>query len=188
MRKVITFNELFEIFKNSKDVIIEEEQLIAFYGSIKKSVICLCARKYAFPKLLKLEEEDQWPVLRKIGDPRLDIYEDVDEKLLTMFINSIKNEEEIRSGKSKLSSDERIVAFRVWIQNRTELYAIIFKFTEKDIAYCEKAAEKYENKIIREKKKRIIKATETDAGAAAAKGQIITTGVKYEKGKENDKK
>lgn len=183
---MITFNEFFEIFKNSKDVIIGEEQLITFYGSIKKSVIFLYARKYAFPKLLKLEE-DQWPVLRKIGDPKLDIYNGVNKELLAEFVNSIKDEEELRLGKSKLEKNERTSAFHGKIKDRTELYTDVFKFTEGDIAYCEKAAERYIERIVKEKKRRIIMASQIKENINE-KDQMTTVGFGNKKEVKSGKK
>ena len=110
--------EFLEIFKNTS---FSEEKLMKFYGSIKKSVILFHVGRRARPQLLKLEKECQWPILCKIDDKKLDIYEGADPILLTMFINSIRDEKEILLNKQEISRNDAWRVFNIVIEARINI-------------------------------------------------------------------
>ena len=169
---MINLEEFLEIFRKSKDVNIFEEQLVKFYKSIKRSLILLYAGKRAQPSLEKLEKESQWPVLEKIDNIKMDIYKGADSILLRTFVNSIKDEKEIRSSGKKLGRQDAWIILRIKIAARTELYKNIFNLTEKEITDCERAGKRFEKILIKKRKERLLKWSV--AGIAVA-GVIGTT-------------
>lgn len=152
---MITKEELHAIFKNSKDVYFPLEKIDEFYNSIRESMICLYAGKYGWPKLSKIESEIQWPILSQLDDQNLDIYKSaISRSSVNLFIKSIKEEKAVRAQKGKLTKNDTLIVFRLLIMDRVDSFKVIFDFNEKDIEYCQKAAEKYIRLLIRAKKKR----------------------------------
>lgn len=82
---MISYDEFLRIFMESKNIIVSEEELEKFYNSIIPSLIFFYAGKSKEEKLMQLEEECQWPMLKKIGNQKLDIYKGADPVLLNMF-------------------------------------------------------------------------------------------------------
>jgi hypothetical protein len=167
---MISLKEFLEIFEKSKDINIPEEQLIKFYKSIKKSLILLYAGSRAKPLLEKLEKESQWPVLEKIDDVKMDIYKGADPVLLRTFVNSIKDEKEIRSSGKKFGHQDDWIILRIKIITRTELYKNIFNLTEKEIASCERAGKKFEKILIKKRNGRLLKWSATGIAVAGIIG------------------
>ena len=168
---MISFKELSAIFK---DTGFTERELKKFYYSVKKSVILHYLGKRSWPELFKMEEGCQWPVLRRIDDPKLPIYAGADRTLLERFIKTISTEKELRAYRSSMNKVRYWSLLQAVIEERINLLATIFGFSEKDMKLCELVAERY-GKIIerkaREKKKLwqigISAGAATLAGAAA---------------------
>lgn len=168
---MISQEEFLKIFKNTG---FPEEKLIKFYESIKKSVILFHVGRSTRPQLLKLEKEYQWPILRNIDNPKLEIYKGADPVLLLMFINSIKDEKEILLGKGKFSKEDAWRIFNIVIETRMNLYKNIFGFTKKDIEWCKKVAERYRKVITRRKKNALLK-----SGLGIAAAGVVGTGIYF---------
>lgn len=173
---MISIEEFLEIFKNTN---FPRKTLIRFYKSIRKSVTLYHVgghgskkrknhlSKKAMPFLLKIEEKDQWPILKQIDNPKLDIYKDANPVLLQEFINSIRDEKELRSeGKitNRVYKEDAWLILRILVQTRTELYKDIFGFSKKDIEHCKKAALRFERILNKRRKEGLLK---TGIGAAA---------------------
>jgi hypothetical protein len=103
--------------------------------------------KRVMNNLLKLEKRYQWPVLKEINGFGLDIYRDADPILLEKFIQSIKDEKQVKSHNEKGKI----------IYERIELFKSIFAFSKKDLERCKKISERFEKKLIKIKKKRLFK-------------------------------
>ena len=137
---MITFDELSSIFKGTD---FTEKELRTFYHSVKKSLTLRLVGKRSWPELFKLEESSQWPLLRKIGDPKLPIYKGADKVLLDRFLGTIAEEKDIREQRSSLDKVSYWTRLRSVIAERIELFAWIFDFSEEDIRHCEMVAERY---------------------------------------------
>lgn len=137
---MIRFNEFLDIFR---DAGFNEEEMRKFYYSVKKSVILQLLGKQSWPELLKLDERCQWPVLQRIGDPKLPVYKGADKTLLEKFINTISEEKRIREHKSAGGKVSHWSQLRSIIQERNDLYRHIFGFCRNDIRHCEMVAERY---------------------------------------------
>ena len=122
---------------------IGEEELKIFYRSIRKSVILSYFDKRAISELLALEDKCQWPVLRRIADPKLSVYRKADKALLNAFINSIRAEEVLRAEKVGMDRDKYWSAMTVILRARIELFKDIFSFCRKDVRRCELVAARY---------------------------------------------
>ena len=138
---MVDFEEFRMIFEKSKDVTITEGELKKFYDSIIPSLVYFFAGRNCAEKLVKIEEECQWPVLKKIKNKKMDIYKGVDGPTLRMFINSIKDEEEVRLQK-KFAKGEAWIMLRILIQARMEIYKSIFELSESDLEKIKKEAGK----------------------------------------------
>lgn len=143
---MIMFSELSEIFKGTA---FTEAELKRFYYSVKKSVILVHLGKRSWPELFKLEESCQWPVLQKIGDPKLPIYMGADKALLDKFIRTISEEKVIRQRKSSTDKVRYWSLLQALIQERTDLFIHIFGFDGNDVKYCETISERYSRMIER---------------------------------------
>jgi len=167
---MITYREFLSIFKDTDFGVAE---LRSFYYSIKKSVILRHMGKRAWPELFKLEEECQWPVVRRIDDPKLPIYRGADKILLEKFLKSISEEKSIRGQRTYVDKVRYWSMLQSVIDSRIELFTQIFGFGKKDIIHCEMAAERYSRiKEKRTTKKRLWQigigtGAATLAGAAA---------------------
>jgi hypothetical protein len=153
MGNMVTFKELLSIFK---DTDFTASELRIFYFSVKKSVILRRAGRRFWPEIFKLEEQSQWPVVRRIGDPNLPIYKGADGTLLQRFIKTIDEEKRIRERKASFDKVRYWTLLQSLIEERIDLFTNIFGFNEKDFRYCEMVAERYleiVEKRIRNRKK-----------------------------------
>lgn len=141
---MISFDKFNDIFKG---IGFEEEELKRFYYSIKKSLLLKCVGKRSWQDILKLEENCQWPVLQKIADPKLSIYQGADEELLVKFIKSISEEKSLRDRRVSTGKIPYWTRLRSLIEERIELFTHIFGFSKNDIRHCEAVAERY-SKIV----------------------------------------
>ena len=144
---VIKFVELSQIFK---DAGFAEKELKAFYHSVRKSFILTLVGKRSWPEIFRLEEKCQWPLLKMIGDPSLPIYRGADKTLLDRFLKTVREEKNLREQRSSLDKVCYWTRLRSVINERIELFTMIFDFTKKDIRQCEMVAERYS--MIRERK------------------------------------
>lgn len=140
MEKVITFREFSAIFK---DTDFSSEELRRFYCSVKKTVILRLAGKRSWPEIFRLEGECQWPVLRRIGDPGLPVYEGADKALLDRFIVTISEERRLREHRSSFDRVRFWSMLRAVIDERIELFTKIFGYSRKEVEYCGSVAERY---------------------------------------------
>jgi hypothetical protein len=168
---MISFKEFSSIFSGMD---FTEGELRSFYYSVRKSVILKNVGKRAWPELFKLEEECQWPVIRRIDDPGLPIYEGADKLLLERFLKSITEEKDLRRQRRYFDKVSYWTRLQAEIEARIGLFTQIFGFSKEDIGHCEEAAERYArivDKRIKRRKKRwqigIGTGAATLAGAAA---------------------
>ncbi len=168
---MITYKEFSAIFKGTD---FTNEELRRFYYSVKKSVVLRLTGKRSWPEIFKLEERCHWPVLRRLDDPGLSIYEGADKALLKRFIRTISEEKELRGQRSSFEKVRYWSLLQSVIDERIELFTQIFGFHKKDIENCEAVAERYartREKRIRNRKKMwkigIGTGAATLAGAAA---------------------
>ena len=150
---MVTFKELLSIFKGTD---FTASELKIFYFSVKKSVILRQAGRRFWPEIFKLEEQSQWPVVRRIGDPKLPIYKGADGALLERFIKTIAEEKRIREQKASFDKVRYWTLLQSLIEERIELFTNIFGFNEKDFKHCELVAHRYleiVEKRIRNRKK-----------------------------------
>jgi hypothetical protein len=145
-----------EFLKTFKGMDFKEEELKIFYRSIKKLIILQYFGKRALPELFKLEDKCQWPVLQRIDNPELPIYQEADRSLLGRFIKNIKEEKALREEKDKIDKYKYWNRLKTILEERIELFKDIFDFCEKDIGRCETVAARYrkmrERKIENRKK------------------------------------
>lgn len=134
------FREFIKSFENTG---IDVEELKIFYRSVRKSVILSFFGKRALPELFKIEDKCQWPLLQRIADPSLPMYQDADKELLDAFIESIKDEKALREGNRRIDSDKYWRALFDIIAGRIEIFKTIFDFCNKDVRRCEIVAERY---------------------------------------------
>jgi hypothetical protein len=132
-----------EFLKTFKGTDFREEELKIFYRSVKKSIILQHFGKRALPELFKLEDKCQWPVLQRIDNPELPIYQEADRTLLNRFIENIKEERALREEKDKTDKYKYWSRLRFIIEDRLELFKDIFDFYDRDIKKCAMTAERY---------------------------------------------
>lgn len=137
---MITFRDFSAIFK---DTDFSHQELRKFYYSVKKSVILRFLGKKGWSEIFKIEEDCQWPVLSRIGDPTLSIYKGADKKLLEKFIGTISEEKELRSRRYSLDKVRYWTSLQHIIDERIELFTQIFDFCGKDVRHCGRVAERY---------------------------------------------
>jgi hypothetical protein len=160
-----------EFLKTFKGMDFDEEKLKVFYRSMKKSIILQHFGKRALPDLFRLEDNCQWPVLQRIDNPELPIYQEADRTLLNRFIENIKEERALREEKDKTDKYKYWNRLRFIIEERLELFKDIFDFCEKDIKRCETVAARYRKMMERrvENRKKLWKFG-IGAGATALAG------------------
>jgi hypothetical protein len=141
---MISFKEFSEIFSGTD---FTDEELRGFYYSVKKSVILKNVGKRAWPELFNLEERCQWPVVRRIDDPKLPIYRGADKVLLQRFIKTISEEKTIRRQRPYVDRVRYWTLLQSQINERIELFTHIFGFGKKDMRHCEEAAERYSRRV-----------------------------------------
>lgn len=183
---MISVEEFLKTFRQAEDVRLPEEVLKKFHGSIKKSIILADAGHFALDKLLKLEEEWQWPVLRLIGNPNLSVYKGADSVVLNEFINSIQDELKIRKqygGKLKFEGEDCWIILRLQVYRRIELFQYIFDLQEKEIERCKRAGERFE-RILKKKREE----SRTLLKTVSVMGKIGGTGVPLHVREKRDEK
>ncbi|MGE5237613.1 MAG: hypothetical protein ACM3ON_02285 [Chloroflexota bacterium] len=161
---MITYGEFLRIFQGTG---FSREDLRNFYRSVKKSVVLMHLGKRAWTELFKIEEGCQWPVLQRIDNPHLPIYRGADKDLLDAFIETIRQERDIRrQGETRARADSWI-ALQAVIETRTKLFMQIFGFTKKDKTRCEAVAERYRT-VLEKRVQHRKKAWKIAVGAGAA--------------------
>lgn len=168
---MVTFKEFSAIFRGTD---FSDEELREFYYSVRKSVILRLMGKGSWTEIFKLEERCQWPVLRRLGDPELSIYEGADKVLLERFIKTIAEEKDLRERRSSVDKVRYWSLLQSVIDERIELFTQIFGFYKKEVEHCVRVAERYSRireRRIRNRKKMwkigIGTGAATIAGAAA---------------------
>ena len=161
---MLTLKGFLSIFKGTE---FTSEELKDFYDSVKKAVILKMAGRRHWPEIFKLEEQFQWPVVCRIGDPGLPIYKGADEALLERFINTIDREKKLRKRKSSIDKVRYWTLLQSLIDERIELFTNIFGFTEKDFKYCEMVATRYSKMIETRTKRKKMWTIGIGTGAAA---------------------
>ena len=141
---MVTLKGFLAIFKGTE---FSAEELGNFYHSVKKTVILRFAGRRFWSEIFRLEEQAQWPVVRRIGDPKLAIYSGADKSLLDRFISTIDEEKKIRQRKNSLDKVRYWTMLQSVIDERIELYTYIFGFSDKDIRYCKIVAERYSSAV-----------------------------------------
>jgi hypothetical protein len=141
---MVTLKGFLAIFKGTE---FTAEELGNFYHSVKKTVILRFAGRRSSPEIFRLEEEAQWPVVQRIGDPKLAIYNGADKALLERFIRTIDDEKKIRQRKNSLDKVRYWTMLQAVIDERIELFTYIFGFSDKDIRHCKMVAERYSGAV-----------------------------------------
>jgi hypothetical protein len=121
------------------------EQVERFIDSIPKAIRFLYAieeadkdkqsivRDILMAKLMALNDSDQWPLLRKIADRKLELYEDIDEGTVTEFTSSIRDEMELKLPSNSASPQDKREYLRIRIKDRINLYRERFDLDKKEI-------------------------------------------------------
>lgn len=168
---MIAFKGLAAIFRGTG---FTDEELMVFYSSVRKSVTLRLMGKRSWPDIFRLEERCQWPILRKLGDPGLSIYEGADSTLLERFIKTISEEQNLREHRAFFDKVRYWSLLQAIIDERIELFTQIFGYSDKDMERSEMVAERYKkirDRRIRNRKKMwkigIGTGAATLAGAAA---------------------
>jgi hypothetical protein len=129
----------------------DEDELKIFYRSVRKSVILSFFEKRALREMSELEDKCQWPLLQRIDDPALPLYQNVEKTLLDSFIGSIRAEGTLRAEKGGMEDGAYWKALREILEGRIGMYKAIFDYCHKDVKRCELVAERYK----RSRKRRI---------------------------------
>ncbi len=162
---MLSYSEFLRIFQS---IGLSEDEIRQFYRSVKKSIILRHLGKQAWTEIFRMEEEFQWPVLQRIDNPNLPIYQGADRTLLDAFIQNIRKEKKIRMQKGGKGKETGWIAFQTILGERIELLKDVFGLSQKDREFCTRISERYRKAIekrIREKKKA---AWMVAAGAGAA--------------------
>lgn len=170
--QIISQAKFLEIFKKTE---FSRAELVNFYKSIKRSIIYNYAGRKGYYKLVEIERAYQWPILSKIDNPTLPIYEGADEKLLSAFLNSIQDEKQLRNNTDDLTPRDCWVIFRILIRSRIELYENIFGLTKDELAKYKKIGERYEKTLIYREKRSL----RVGLGAGAILGGAATLAAYY---------
>jgi hypothetical protein len=141
---LIKLKEFLSIFRG---IWFSDDELRIFYYSVSKTVILRLAGKRLWSEIFRIEEQCQWPVIRKIDDPKLPIYKGADRALLERFIETIHEEKSLRSRKAYLDKVRYWTRLQVVIDERIELFTQIFGFSEGDIRHCELVAARYSKMV-----------------------------------------
>jgi hypothetical protein len=172
IRYNVTMISLKEFLKIFRDTDFERSALENFYRSIRKSTILLHLGKRSLSDIFQQEENHQWPVLQRIDNPDLPLYDGADKALLDAFIKTIENEKALREQKRHMERVKYWNSLLEIIEKRAELFRSIFNFCKKDDRHCEAVAERYKRIGDRRARKRrtawgIGIGAGTAAGAAA---------------------
>ena len=90
--------------------------------------------EYDWTKILEIEENLQWSILKYLGNPSLDIYKDIDPKKkidAISFRDSINREIELRERKPSISEGEYTNTLKILINQRFEFLLTIFEIDKK---------------------------------------------------------
>ncbi len=130
---MITLEEFLEKFKNNS---FSKASLVKFYQSVKKSVsLGFVNGRKAQHKLIEMNGKYQWPILKELDDPQLEIYKDAEDRSLLMkFIESI-------NAQKRASNPQKTEI--LW-KRAQKLYPAVFGFSNKDLKYCQKVGEIYD--------------------------------------------
>jgi hypothetical protein len=157
---VTTLDEFIEIFKNTA---FSHRSIVRYYRScIKQYALVIFIPGQAKQKILELEENYQWPILRHLDNPGLEVYRGVKKKRRDNFIRLINREQQMRTQSWK--------ELRETIGERVKFYEIVFDFNEEDISYCRRLAERYERRLLKRKKAKILKTLAIGTGVAGVTG------------------
>jgi len=149
-------------FKKSESEcdVFSEKEISQFYDSVLQMIENAYVARYVDPKTenqvySKIGEiaEEQWKVLKEIGDEKLDIYRDAeDKKLVAQFVSLIKREKELieRMPKEKIPYSPE---FRNIINERIELYKNVFDYTPKDKQEVKKIAQEKAKELLKKRYK-----------------------------------
>jgi hypothetical protein len=163
---MISLKEFLKIFR---DTDFERPALENFYRSIRKSTILLRLGKRSLSEIFQQEENHQWPILQRIGNPDLPLYRGADKVLLKAFIKTIEKEKNLRERKGQTERVKYWSSLQEVIEERAELFRSIFNFCKKDDRHCEAVAERYK-RITDRKAKKMRTAWGIGIGAGAAAG------------------
>ena len=170
---MIELVEFLGIFSENTDFSVKE--LIRFYRSVKKIVALSYAGKKGLPLLIRVDQKDQWPVLKRMDNPSLSIYKEADDQeLLQAFIQTIKDQKKKNSW----------ITLQESIRKRASLYVKILCLTPEEVEKCKLLGQKMEKKLIRrDSRRRLAIGVGTGITAAGAIGTGIYF-LKKAKGKE----
>lgn len=141
---MITLKEFLSIFKSLG---FSDDELRAFYHSVSKTVMLRFEGRRSWSEIFRIEEQCQWPVVRRIDDPKLPIYKGADKVLLERFIETIHEEKSLRSRKAHLDKVRYWTRLQMVIDERIELFTQIFGFSDEDIRHCEMVAARYSKMV-----------------------------------------
>ena len=141
---MIKLKEFLSIFRG---IGFSDDELRIFYHSVGKTVILRLAGRRSWSEIFSIEEQCQWPVIRKIDDPKLPIYKGADKALLERFIETINEEKSLRCRKAYLDKVRYWTRLQAVIDERIELFTQIFGFSEVDIRHCELVAARYSKMV-----------------------------------------
>ncbi|MFA6383574.1 MAG: hypothetical protein WCX17_04065 [Parcubacteria group bacterium] len=192
---MLSLKEFVKIFENKKPH-IPLLRLVNFYLSIRKCFILERFGNVTYPKIRELSDKYQWPVLEKLADQNLEVYNVypkgmLDKGLLKIFINGIEDEISIRARRKKISKDDFYRYQKVLIYDRIGCFKSIFGCTKEDLEYFESVAGRYRGSVSKKAEKgklwRKIGLVTVGIGAASI---IAGAAVLYEKvtEKKEDKK
>jgi len=116
------------------DLGFEKDEIEEFLKSIPEAIKLLFAieeanknaqslvRDTLMAELMALNNRFQWPILRKIRDRDLMLYDGIDEGTVIKFVSSITDELELRLPSNPASSREKWEYLRIKIKDRISLY------------------------------------------------------------------
>ena len=156
---MIPLKEFLAIF--NEDSRFTRQELERFYRSVKRVVILSFAGNKGYSLLTKIAMKDQWPILKKIDEQGLSIYDGADTNLLSAFIRTIKEQKK----------NDTWLTLRKTTLEIARLYPDIFDFSEKEIERCAKIGRNFEKLAI--KKAHFLKLVGWGAlGAAGVAGAV----------------
>jgi len=174
-----------------------EKEISQFYDSVPDMIKHRYIARYidsetenqqVWPEIGKVAEE-QWKILKEIGNEKLDIYRDAeDKKLVAQFIDLIQKEKKLREKmpKEKISY---LPEFRGIIDERIKLYETIFDYTTKDIQEVKKIARKKANELLKKRYKKVtVKAGIIGGVVGAGLASAVLGGISLIKKRKEKKK
>lgn len=155
--------------KMLSDIDLSKKLQADLYNSVIESITYTLAGNALYYLLIKVEKECQWPVLQKLGNPNLNIYQELIkgynnsksiQNLIKEFIHGIKLEKEIRKDKKAELTVDKIkhhshVVLRAVIRSRVRIFETMFNMTNKDMIICNERADELRNDYNLRRKKRL---------------------------------